>query len=144
MGILQARILEWVAMPSSRTSSQPRDGIQISHMAGGFFTSWATREALESRVHFIYKTEMQRLGKPLLITVHLHAPSLWAIQQSWCRTKWWNGQKNLWFSFTSYSLLSALSQSSPILVPSPRDNIPQAFSWCLFLDIYKILSYSAQ
>ena len=43
--ILQARILEWVVFPFSRGSSQPRDQIQISHTAGGFFTSWATREA---------------------------------------------------------------------------------------------------
>ena len=46
-GILQARILEWVAMPSSRGSSQPRDQIQVSHIAGRFFTDWATREAQE-------------------------------------------------------------------------------------------------
>ena len=45
-GILQARILEWVAVPFSRGSSQPRDQTQVSHIAGGFFTSWATREAL--------------------------------------------------------------------------------------------------
>ena len=45
MGILQARILEWVAMPSSRESSQPRDLTQVSHIADGFFTIWATREA---------------------------------------------------------------------------------------------------
>ena len=38
MGILQARILEWVAMPSFRESSQPRDRTQVSHIAGGFFT----------------------------------------------------------------------------------------------------------
>jgi len=38
-GILQARILEWVAFPFSRGSSQPRDGTQVSHIAGGFFTS---------------------------------------------------------------------------------------------------------
>ena len=37
-GILQARILEWVAMPSSRGSSQPRDRAQVSRIAGGFFT----------------------------------------------------------------------------------------------------------
>ena len=46
MGILQARILEWVAMPSSKRSSQPRDGTQFSRIAGGFFTVWVTREAL--------------------------------------------------------------------------------------------------
>ena len=44
-GILQARILEWVAIPFSRASSQSRDRTQVSCIAGGFFTSWATREA---------------------------------------------------------------------------------------------------
>ena len=44
-GILQARILEWVAFPFPRVSSQPRDQTQVSHIAGGFFTSWATKEA---------------------------------------------------------------------------------------------------
>ena len=38
-GILQARILEWVAFPFSRISSQPRDRTQVSHIAGRFFTS---------------------------------------------------------------------------------------------------------
>ena len=36
--ILQARILEWIAMPSSKGSSQPRDRTQVSHFAGRFFT----------------------------------------------------------------------------------------------------------
>ena len=45
-GILQARILQWVAMPSSRGSFQPRNRTQVSRIAGGFFTIWATREAL--------------------------------------------------------------------------------------------------
>ena len=40
-GILQARILEWVAFPFSRVSSQPRDRTQVSRIAGGFFTTWA-------------------------------------------------------------------------------------------------------
>ena len=43
-GILQARILEWVAFPFSRGSSQPRDRTQVSHIASGLFTSWATRK----------------------------------------------------------------------------------------------------
>ena len=46
-GILQDRILEWEAFPFSRGSSQPRDRTQVSHIAGGCFTSWATREAQE-------------------------------------------------------------------------------------------------
>jgi len=49
MRILQARILEWVAMPSSTGSLQPRDWTQVSCIAGGFFTIWATGE-----VHLFY------------------------------------------------------------------------------------------
>ena len=44
-GIPQARILERVAMPSPRGSSQPRDLTHVSRIAGRFFTIWATREA---------------------------------------------------------------------------------------------------
>ena len=43
--VFQARILEWVAFPFSRGSSQPRDQTQVSRIAGGFFTNWAIREA---------------------------------------------------------------------------------------------------
>ena len=39
MGILQARILEWVAMPSSRRSSHPRKQTHVSCIAGGFFSN---------------------------------------------------------------------------------------------------------
>ena len=48
-GILQARILEWVASPSSMGSSQSRDQTQVSCIAGRFFTIWATREAQDWR-----------------------------------------------------------------------------------------------
>ena len=44
-GILQARILEWVAFPFSRGSSQAKDWTQVSWIAGRSFTVWATREA---------------------------------------------------------------------------------------------------
>ena len=40
--ILQARILEWVALPFSRGSSRPRNRTRVSCTAGEFFTSWAT------------------------------------------------------------------------------------------------------
>ena len=46
-GILQARTLEWLGMPSSKGSSQPKGWTQVSHIAGRFFTIWATREAQE-------------------------------------------------------------------------------------------------
>ena len=41
-GILQTRILEWVAIPFSRGTSWPRDGTLVSCIAGRFFTVWAT------------------------------------------------------------------------------------------------------
>ena len=44
-GVLQARILEWVAISFSRWSSQPKDWTQVSHIAGRHFTIWATRKA---------------------------------------------------------------------------------------------------
>ena len=50
LGILQARILEWVAIPSSRGSSHSRDLTQDSCTAGRFFTSWATWEAQDITV----------------------------------------------------------------------------------------------
>ena len=45
-GILQARILEWIAIPFCRRSSRPRDWTQVSCIAGRFFTVWATRKPL--------------------------------------------------------------------------------------------------
>ena len=47
-GILQERILEWVAISFSRVPSQHRDQTQVSCIAGRFFTIWATRECIVS------------------------------------------------------------------------------------------------
>ena len=47
-GILQARILEWVAISFSRGSSQSRDWTQISRISGRFFSSWAIRDTLKT------------------------------------------------------------------------------------------------
>ena len=49
-GILQARMLEWAAFRFSRGSSQPRDQTQVSHTAGGVFTSWATEKSKNTGV----------------------------------------------------------------------------------------------
>ena len=51
--ILQARILEWIAILFSRGSSQPRDQTQVSHIAGRIFTVWATREAPSNSLLFV-------------------------------------------------------------------------------------------
>ena len=54
-GTFQARILQWVAMPFSRGSSQPRDRTRVSHIAGRFLTLWATRQTtfLTLAKHFL-------------------------------------------------------------------------------------------
>ena len=44
-GILQARILEWIAIPFSRGSFWPRDQTQACCIVGRFFTVWASRDA---------------------------------------------------------------------------------------------------
>ena len=56
LAILWAGILEWVAFPFSRGSSQPRDQTQVSRIAGRFLTNWAIREAPQ-------KTEARPVGK---------------------------------------------------------------------------------
>ena len=51
-GVLQARILEWVAITFSRGSSQPKDQTPVSCIASRFFTIWATRETpISSKFH---------------------------------------------------------------------------------------------
>ena len=59
-GILQARILEWVAISYSRGSSRPRNRTRVSCIAGRFFTNWAMREAtnflLSSSQDSLYQT----------------------------------------------------------------------------------------
>ena len=60
-GILQEGILEWAAMPSSRGSSRPRDGTQVSHIAGIFFTGWATREACQQQYVYVKRMVNARL-----------------------------------------------------------------------------------
>ena len=58
-GILQLRILEWVAIPFPGESSQPRDRTWVFHIVGRFFTVWATREALANiYVYIDWKREI--------------------------------------------------------------------------------------
>ena len=62
-GILQARILEWVSVPFFRGSSQPRDLTQVSCIAGGFFTSWATREAHNIVNQLYFQKKKKRIAR---------------------------------------------------------------------------------
>ena len=74
----QARILERVAIPFSRGSSQPRDLTPVSHIVSGFFTSWATREA---RLDFLPKPD--RLMVPAVKSRRIHGGlvnNMWAMR----------------------------------------------------------------
>ena len=86
-GVLQARILEWIAMPSSRESSQLRDwtrgscGFWDSCIAGGFFTHWDTWKPLR-------KTSItDNVGKMAMViichpSVARHLNLLWHLRSS--------------------------------------------------------------
>ena len=89
-GILQERIPEWVAIPFSRVSSQSRDWTWVSHIAGRFFTIWATREAPISKrkqrpkAKYVYKRILYIyiMGKTFSFLVP------WAVSfhlRNWCR-----------------------------------------------------------
>ena len=89
--ILQARILEWEAIPFSRESAQPKDRTWVSCFAGRFFTVWVTRErdfvtntqAVISYLHFQLvndhcassKANLQLLDQ-LLHLLHFHLDQL--------------------------------------------------------------------
>ena len=62
-GILQGRILEWLAIPCSKGFSWPRDQIHISCIADGFFTSWATGETQEPHLTTWTLWERERVGR---------------------------------------------------------------------------------
>ena len=52
------RILEWVAYPFFRGSSQPRNRTSVSCIAGRFFTNWATREALKMYTKTLFPNKL--------------------------------------------------------------------------------------
>ena len=63
-GILQARMLEWVAIFFSRGSSQPRNQTQVSRIAGRFFIPWVMWEALyQSKINIFKKWQKRRRGE---------------------------------------------------------------------------------
>ena len=87
-GILQAKILEWVAMPSSRGSSWPRDWTHnsyISCIAHRFFTHWTTWEAL---IYFIQdKINMSTSDRLASFTPTIVSEILQVIQVQWTGKK---------------------------------------------------------
>ena len=94
-GILQARILEWLAICFSRESSRPRDRTQVSCIADGFFTIWATREAL--------------------LLVHYYSPSVLQWKELRLRKVACPGSHN-WVAGSGHELVSVRLQSSCCII----------------------------
>ena len=78
--ILQARILEWVAIPFSRRSSQPRDWTQVYCIAGRFLTIWAVLSSVVSNSLWPYGLQHARLACP--------TPTPWARSNSCPSSQW--------------------------------------------------------
>ena len=88
LGILQARILEWVAIPFSRGSSQPRDQIQVSPIAGRFFTFWATISPLRGEIY--KKIDISKL----CVYIYVHTHKLYTAYHKVRR--WYTWSKKCW------------------------------------------------
>ena len=92
-GVLQARIMEWIAIPFSRGFSWPRDQTRLSCMAGRFFTIWATRD-LERKIDLSQRV-IQYLSHWIVLETAI---------SGWKR-KTQNGPwKFLWFAFFSHRI----------------------------------------
>ena len=104
MGILQARILKWVSMPSSRESSRSRDWTQVSCIAGRFFTIWATREAHDKPSQYIKKQRHHcsnnvHIVKAMVFPVGIYGCESWTTKKAepriidafelWCWRRFW-------------------------------------------------------
>ena len=87
-GISQARILEWVAMPSSRASSQPKDQSHVSCVsciAGGFFPHWVIREFKHSNKEIdSYQVKLEKIHCLIWVSLGKGNPQLF--EQSYCST----------------------------------------------------------
>ena len=74
-GVLQARILEWVATLFSSGSSQPRDRNQVSCITGRFFTSWAIRKPLFWFISVQSLSCVRLFATPWIAAYRPHCPS---------------------------------------------------------------------
>ena len=105
MGILPARVMEWVAMPSSRGSPQPRDRTQVSCIAGGFFISWATSQD-QCRLAEAYFC----LNVLLVESVCVFLCSLFVMRQHLMTVRMWQNRKPSTSSFHSFIQISLPTQ----------------------------------
>ena len=121
-GILQARIMGWVSFPFFRGSFEPSGQTQVPHIAGGFFTSWATRETQEhwsgwpSPAPVDLPDPGRELGSPALQAGCFFFTN-WAIR---CK-RWlikWETVIHLKWRLATFLLLNSLNKFRKVIYPS--------------------------
>ena len=87
-GILQARILEWVADSFPRGSSPPRTRTWVSHIAGRLFTNWATRETCPTSAASQFSCVLQEWGAGFPVVNPIRPPTSQGGSSSLCWIPW--------------------------------------------------------
>ena len=126
LGILQARILEWVAYSFHRGSSWPRNWTRVSWIAGRFFTNWAIREVpLPHRLLEVVSSFHSYLPENLALRIeHDNLNSLKLVRL--CPPLYYADHKlmwpNLFFFIFFFSLYSSSFPPFPLPPPHPSCN----------------------
>ena len=108
MGILQARVLEWVAMPFSRESSWPGDQTQISWIAGRFFIIWTM--GVSKANDWLTDSELEKQGIGWLIS-----QGKWKLESPKCIFQFFL-PNNFW--------------AHVLLITTHSQNIGSELTWC--------------
>ena len=111
--ILQARILEWVAFPFSRGSSQPRNGTRVSCIAGRFFINWAVRETqiFKGKWRISWTEEPSGLQSMGLLRVGHDWSNLARTQKSYQHGSWVRDSKFTYWPYHLQNLWTSVSSS---------------------------------
>ena len=114
-GILQARILEWVAIPFSRASSQPRDQTQLSCIAGGFFKNCNKKPPPPNLWHIFFILKVKPGSHQAIIQMLAGLCSLWGSRRE-PRPCFFQLLEVVWISATwPYSSIFKVSTFGPNL-----------------------------
>ena len=127
-GILQARILGWVAIPFSKGSSRPRDQTLVSRIAGRFFILWATSPSTYPGTKQRRDTHREKKGNKVFLIICLRFGEL-KMHLNFCTYKCWVISKSKHLFWTRFGKRETMVFSG---LKSLQDSICNSFSsvWC--------------